>query len=233
MSSNRTAKKVTIGLVSFALVTLVTLASAFLVVTLEKRGEENKGEIRVGTIESSSLTLKDVSFSQTRFCFEPKEGDYSGRVRCNSKKAEVLSSTLSFRYTNASSVRGFQLILFLPEGLKEAARKNYLLLPEAASKEEGATIPAEKPYISDYVVDGEVSSSEKRFAYPISFSWGSFFHEMNPGEYYDEDEAGKRVSDEEMEATLKDFYSLVEVSRKTEEGKEASLTLDIHPVLYE
>ena len=231
MPSDRKAKKVTIGLVSFALLTLVLLASAFLVVALEKKGEENEGELKVGTIESSSLTLKDVSFSENRFCFEPKAGDYSGRVRCNSKKVEVLSSTLSFRYTNASSVRGFQLILSLPDGLKEAMRKNYLLLPEVATSEEGATIPTEKPYISDYVKDGEVSSSEKCFAYPISFTWGSFFHGKNPGEYYDEDETGKRVSDEEMEATLKDFYSLVEDSRQTEEGKKASLTLDIRPLL--
>lgn len=226
---NGTTKKVVIGILSFAGATLLALTIAITTIALQNGAKQGDNDLVVGNIEQTAITFKDVSFSNRRFCFEPALDDDSGRVRSNGKSGEALSSTLTFRFTNFEMVKGINLKLWVPDGIVKAASKGYLHLPLIASNQYGYTIPATGQYVSDYVVNGKVSTYEKCFSYVISFSWGSVFHGKNPGEYYDLDVEGRAVSNEDMKTTLEDFYTLVH--GEGESASRQTMSLDLTPIL--
>jgi len=221
-------KRILIVVGSFLGASLLLSAIAGLVISLQK--QDSGDDIVVGTIEQTAVTFKDVAFSNRRFCFEPDKDDHSGRVSSDGTNYEILSTDLTFRFTNFEMIRGINLKLHVPDYLSEAASKGYIHLPLAASNTDGTTISVDGKNVSNYVVDGNISSYEKCVTYTLSFSWGSLFHGVNPGYYYDLDEEGRQVSDEEMTKTLTDFHALIHDSKETRKDRKV-MSLDITPIL--
>lgn len=196
-------RKIILGVSLFSSVALVSTGFAAWVLASQAEATES-GNITVGTVSDSSIKISNVQFKDDNdsFIFEPKEEDTAGRVRNDGVNFENLSVTVTGEIspnTYVSSATSATIEMEVPEGITAAIGKNYLVLPTCATSPQTLTLnPKEAP-------DQTVST----FEYTITFEWGSAFNGKNPGEYYDEDEAGKLVDDETMKSTLEDLKTCI------------------------
>ena len=196
-------RKIILGVSLFSSVALVSTGFAAWVLASQAEATES-GNITVGTVSDSSIKISNVQFKDDNdsFIFEPKEEDTAGRVRNDGVNFENLSVTVTGEIspnTYVSSATSATIEMEVPEGITAAIGKNYLVLPTCATSPQKLTLnPKEAP-------DQTVST----FEYTITFEWGSAFNGKNPGEYYDEDEAGKLVDDETMKSTLEDLKTCI------------------------
>lgn len=193
-------RKIILGVSLFSSVALVS--TGFAAWVLASQAEATKsGNITVGTVSDSSIKISNVQFKDglDSFVFEPKEEDTAGRVRNDGVNFENLSVTVTGEISPNTYVSSATIEMEVPEGITAAIGKNYLVLPTCATSPQILTLnPKEAP-------DQTVST----FEYTITFEWGSAFNGKNPGEYYDEDEAGKLVDDETMKSTLEDLKTCI------------------------
>lgn len=193
-------RKIILGVSLFSSVALVSTGFAAWVLASQAEAEKT-GNITVGTVSDSSIKISNVQFKDDNdsFIFEPKEGDTAGRVRNDGVNFENLSVTVTGEISPNTYVSSATIEMEVPEGITAAIGKNYLVLPTCATSAQTLTLnPKESP-------DETVST----FEYTITFVWGSAFNGKNPGEYYDEDEAGKLVDDETMKSTLEDLKTCI------------------------
>lgn len=193
-------RKIILGVSLFSSVALVSTGFAAWVLASQAEAEKT-GNITVGTVSDSSIKISNVQFKDGNdsFVFEPKEDDEAGRVRNDGVNFENLSVTVTGEISPNTYVSSATIEMEVPEGITAAIGKNYLVLPTCATSAQTLTLnPKESP-------DETVST----FEYTITFVWGSAFNGKNPGEYYDEDEAGKLVDDETMKSTLEDLKTCI------------------------
>jgi hypothetical protein len=193
-------RKIILGVSLFSSVALVSTGFAAWVLASQAEAEKT-GNITVGTVSDSSIKISNVQFKDDNdsFIFEPKEEDTAGRVRNDGVNFENLSVTVTGEISPNTYVSSATIEMEVPEGITAAIGKNYLVLPTCATSAQTLTLnPKESP-------DETVST----FEYTITFVWGSAFNGKNPGEYYDEDEAGKLVDDETMKSTLEDLKTCI------------------------
>ncbi len=193
-------RKIILGVSLFSSVALVSTGFAAWVLASQAEATES-GNITVGTVSDSSIKISNVQFKDDNdsFIFEPKEEDTAGRVRNDGVNFENLSVTVTGEISPNTYVSSATIEMEVPEGITAAIGKNYLVLPTCATSAQTLTLnPKESP-------DETVST----FEYTITFVWGSAFNGKNPGEYYDEDEAGKLVDDETMKSTLEDLKTCI------------------------
>lgn len=192
-------RKIILGVSLFSSVALVSTGFAAWVLASQAEAEK-PGNITVGTVSDSSIKISNVKFKDNdSFIFEPKEEDTAGRVRNDGVNFENLSVTVTGEISPNTYVSSATIEMEVPEGITAAIGKNYLVLPTCATSPQTLTLnPKEAP-------DQTVST----FEYTITFEWGSAFNGKNPGEYYDEDEAGQLVDDETMKSTLEDLKTCI------------------------
>lgn len=193
-------RKIILGVSLFSSVVLVSTGFAAWVLASQAEAEKT-GNITVGTVSDSSIKISNVQFKDGNdsFVFEPKEDDEAGRVRNDGENFENLSVTVTGEISPNTYVSSATIEMEVPEGITAAIGKNYLVLPTCATSAQTLTLnPKESP-------DETVST----FEYTITFVWGSAFNGKNPGEYYDNDEAGKLVEDETMKSTLEDLRTCI------------------------
>ena len=193
-------RKIILGVSLFSSVALVSTGFAAWVLASQAEATES-GNITVGTVSDSSIKISNVQFKDglDSFIFEPKEEDTAGRVRNDGVNFENLSVTVTGEISPNTYVSSATIEMEVPEGITAAIGKDYLVLPTCATSPQTLTLnPKEAP-------DQTVST----FEYTITFGWGSAFNGKNPGEYYDEDEAGKLVDDETMKSTLEDLKTCI------------------------
>lgn len=201
-------RKIILGVSLFSSVALVSTGFAAWVLASQAEATES-GNITVGTVSDSSITISNVQFKDEidSFVFEPKEDDTTGRVRRgNDGSYENLSVTVTGEISPKTYVTGATIQLTVPEGITTAASeaKNYIVLPSCV----------ETPQALD--IASNVVEDTIHFEYTITFEWGSAFNTLNPGEYYDNDETGKLVDDETMKSTLEDLRTCIYNSQEEE-----------------
>ena len=199
-------KLFTFGIMLFISIALISTGFAAFVLSTNAKAESG-GNIEVGTIDSNTMEIKDVTLSNASFRFDAKSSDNTGRIRGKTGEEEVLSVTVTGKVTNASYLDRLVINLTVPEStVKAAATAGYIILPECAGTD---------VQITDLTPGaGDV----KTFTYTISFKWGEKFDKdnapdddpsdnLNPCEFYDLTNSlgGYLVNDETMIATMTDF----------------------------
>lgn len=193
-------RKIILGVSLFSSVALVSTGFAAWVLASQAEAEKT-GNITVGTVSDSSIKISNVQFKDGNdsFVFEPKEDDEAGRVRNDGENFENLSVTVTGEISPNTYVTSATIEMEVPEGITAAVGKNYLVLPDCATSAQTLTLnPKESP-----------NETVSTFEYTITFKWGEAFNGKNPGEYYDNDEAGKLVEDETMKSTLGDLRTCI------------------------
>lgn len=193
-------RKIILGVSLFSSVALVSTGFAAWVLASQAEAEKT-GNITVGTVSDSSIKISNVQFKDGNdsFVFEPKEDDEAGRVRNDGENFENLSVTVTGEISPNTYVTSATIEMEVPEGITAAVGKNYLVLPDCATSAQTLTLnPKESP-----------NETVSTFEYTITFKWGEAFNGKNPGEYYDNDEAGKLVEDETMKSTLEDLRTCI------------------------
>ena len=194
-------RKIILGVSLFSSVALVSTGFAAWVLASQAEAEKT-GNITVGTVSDSSIKISNVKFKDDNdsFIFEPKSSDKAGRVRSDDTGPyENLSVTITGEISPNTYVTSATIEMEVPEGITAAVGKNYLVLPDCATSAQTLTLnPKESP-----------NETVSTFEYTITFKWGSAFNGKNPGEYYDEDEAGQLVDDKTMKSTLEDLKTCI------------------------
>lgn len=193
-------KKIILGACLFASVALVSTGFAAWVIATQAETPQD-GNISVGTVNDSSIEIKNVQLSKNSFVFEPKETDTTGRVRNDGTNFENLSVTVTGEISPAQYVTGATIEMTVPDSVKAAAasKLNYIVLPECVTTAQALTLS-----------DKEGDANVKTFSYKIAFTWGTAFNGKNPGEYFDTDDTGKNVTDADMKATLTSLHNTIQ-----------------------
>lgn len=161
--------------------------------------------------ETKQLKLNEYSFN-----FEPIATDDTGRVRVDGKNVEALHLVIKAVISPEEFIDTVSISLTIPQGIKAAADAGYIILPECAVLEgEKATInikvggETEAGSLKSETNDNGEPTGRAELNYRIEFKWGEKFGFLNPGLYYDTDNSGMLVSDDEAKATLEKFRALV------------------------
>ena len=109
-------KKIILGACLFASVALVSTGFAAWVIATQAEATQD-GNISVGTVNDSSIEIKNVQLSKNSFVFEPKENDTTGRVRNDGTNFENLSVTVTGEISPAQYVTGATIEMTVPERL--------------------------------------------------------------------------------------------------------------------
>ena len=179
------------GILIFASISLVSTGFATWVMSKNANTKE-EGEIVVGTITDGSISFVDESITiSDTFRFNPKLNDTTGYIQyrppvgvqdVNSQEAKLTAENLSVTISGAITPSQYFDSLTIKmqeisEGLVEAAKSNYIVLPECFT----APVVLKKGDTGITEQEGKIN-----FTYIISFAWGSTFDGMNPSEYLDQ-----------------------------------------------
>ena len=166
---------IVIGIMVYACIALISTGFAAWIISTNATAEQN-GNISVGKVTDSSITIEDVQLSSSNFYFEPAEGDTTGRIRNNdTDPSESLSVTVTGEVHNAQFLDKLKIYLDLTaaEGVKNAAAAGYIVLPECAQYEVEVTNLT------------TVNETTKSFEFVVEFKWGTIFDGINPSLYFD------------------------------------------------
>lgn len=237
-------KAFAVGIAAFASVCLIATGFAAWVISAQAKKNEN-GNIAIGTVNSANIKIKvdqdtddDGQLDGVGFSFNPKESDKSGRVRNDGTNFENLGFTLTGTVGPQRFVTSFKVRLDIVKekivsGADEGAKKewevdtkanarfvaaqdaNYITLPDCFGQDVDLRTAGGGYTASSDTDDNAVAT----FSKAINFGWGTVFGGENPGEYYDTNEQGKAVSDDDVEKTLSKFYTALTGVEDTEQAK--------------
>ena len=221
-------KKVVLGVTLFASIALISTGFAAWVIS---QGAENKpdGSINIGTVKDGAVSFIGVEQDKNEFVFDCLKTDTTGRVYYEDeagKGGESLSVTVSGYITNPQYFSSLSVTMTVPKTVKDAVAKQYIVLPECATKVVDLT-----DSVTDYAVKDsdttlieagyESGSTLKHFEYKISFKWGSAFaleggEPENPGLYFDEPSIVSSVTLDEVKNIMNDLHDLLNTKEKYE-----------------
>jgi predicted heme/steroid binding protein len=208
-------RRIILGVCLFASVSLIATGFAAWVISANAN-KTSKGNVTVGAVDNTNITISDITLSNpSSFAFEPLKTDTVGRVRYDGTNSENLSITLTASVTPAAYVKDITVAMTVPGGVTAAATANYIVLPDCVTAAQTLT---EGTGLTKNGTSYDIS-------YTIAFTWGSYFGTHNPGVYYDEDTAGKAVSDADVVTQLNDFYTTMGTLTS---GFEITLTAEIN-----
>ncbi len=197
-------KVILFGVLLFMSIALISTGFAAWIMSTNAN-HESDGNVSVGTVTDGAIKLTDVSLSTTSIKFEPLKEDTTGRVRYDGTNFESLKIVVTGKVSSRDILGELTIELQMEENVKQALKaatdKNYIILPECASSA-----------VDLKTVDGACTENEDGgydFTYTIEFKWGTFFNNLNPGQYYDEDGEGTKVSDEDVKKILKDLRATI------------------------
>ena len=212
---------------------------------------EVTGDVDVFTVVDKSISIVLDPFTELNtgvIKFEPKEDDKTGRVRNDGKNFENLGFDISGTIAPFEYVTSFTIQLDLGRVSVDPVTEKETVVIDTAAEARFEAAAAEVFDEENQMVRGsfitlpecwrkpidveEVNERRDpvRFSHHIEFGWGTEFNGMNPGEYFDlKDDAGEGflVSDDDMRATLYQFYSLmtdIPQESVTEQDKEQGYT---------
>lgn len=197
-------KVILFGVLLFMSIALISTGFAAWIMSTNANYEDD-GNVSVGTVTDGSIKLTDVALSTDSIKFEPLEEDTTGRVRNDGTNFESLQIVVTGKVSPRDILGELTIELQMEEkvktALQAAADKNYIILPECANS------AVDLKTLGDACTENEEGGYD--FTYTIEFKWGSFFQNLNPGEYYDENETGTKVSDEEVKKILKELRATI------------------------
>ena len=161
------------------------------------------------------------------FCFEPKENDKQGELASGQSQNRVFNDGENFeqmeiRYVVVVSSMNEHAFKQLNVKMEETTapnkidtaikEKNWVTAPKCYA-DGGFTIESTEITKTEEVNKVQTSSSDvtggKKYTWTIvfsdSFGWGTAFNNMNPGNYFDENEKGKAVILKTKEETMEDL----------------------------
>ena len=220
------------GLMLFMGIALVSTGFATWVLSQDTSVEAG-GNVEVGIVSDNELKITDLKYYsvyegegsennkeltplELSFKFEPVEGDTQGRVKNDGENFEQLTLYIVGKVAPMNFIDDFNIAMTFdaPEKLKAAVDAGYIQLPECAA-EGGVNI------MTDGVITDTVSIKEDgTFVIKVQFQWGEYFNFKNPGDYYDNDAAGKAVEYKDMKAALQNLRSAMYGSTYDEQGVE-------------
>jgi len=229
-SLHSTRKRTTLLISLFSILALAGTGFASFIIS-EKQTTDLEGNIEIGEVDDETTTFYDVALSHNTISFNPSKNDKSGRVRSDGSDDEVLSTTLTFDFDYAKNLSSITVQLDLTQGIKDAISQNYITLTDQQDLENGKVFQVDGPTYSS--LDTSHIGNSKRsgltdgkgFTYTIEFGWGSLFHYKNPDEYYDNDDQGKLVSDDDMITTLNSLHSLLSPGDATTESQKMKVNI--------
>ena len=205
-------KIITAGVSIFSALAVSASGFAAWILSAEANKEGN-GNVSVGVVEKSEITISDLSFVNDAkdFVFEPKADDTTGRVRASADSAESLTVKFTCTIDNVSAAANISVEFFEPAEITAAVAAGYLVSPDLGStnkvtiKSAGAVTPTGSlPRGWSYTeADGQGTLTCE-----ITYAWGSVFGGENPGIYYDTVAEGIAVPYEEVEKTLHAFKAM-------------------------
>lgn len=182
------------------------------------------------------LQTEEVDLNEYSFSFEPLLNDDTGRIRSDGENHEAMVLIIYAVISPEEFIDNVTITLTVPQGLKDAADQDYIILPQCAivNEDDQAKI---KIKVGGEVEDGSLKSEvddkgnptgRAILNYRVEFKWGSKFNYLNPGVYYDADNTGVGVSDDVAKETLEKFratvygYSYDEFKALSEKAKLAA-----------
>ena len=240
-------KLVIFGVSIFAAVALTATGFATWIISANAKKVET-GNVSVGVTEDATITFGDITLSNPDILFEPAANDYEGRVQADKQKTdgdggviEPLVESLSATFTDvqvrgAKNIRTMTVTLFIPQGVDEAIRKNYItlvgdgwvkndtLVEETFGEGEDEVTLKGYNYVATFTItDGWTNLSAAGFTLTrdaagnniasfsggITFAWGTAFGGMNPSIFYDTEGAGAEVDNSTVISTLDDLRATV------------------------
>lgn len=220
-------KRVVLGAVLLGGVALVSTGFAAWVLSANA-SQTLPSNVKVGVISDTDMKieLNGASMGQT-ISFNAPSTDTKGRIRYGSDEigAENLTITVSGTIRNATYLNHLSIKMDTIASITNAINANYIALVN----EDGW-------YGNEFTIntiDGGEEST-KTFSYELGFKWGSAFGYKNPSIYYDEDEAGKLVSDAEMKSQLVAFKRTIcglEPSLSDQEALASTINYDFNVTL--
>ncbi len=188
-------KVILFGVILFVSIALISTGFAAWIMSTNARGEQG-GNVTVGQVTDSQLKIENLAIDKNVFAFEPLETDTTGRVRYDETNKESLTIKVTGTVQPTEYLGELKISLEVPEGVKKAAELGYIVLPEAAT--------------TGYVVtDVNKETGSYAIQYDITFKWGSKFGGQNPGEYYDTNEEGLKVSDADVKKELENLRAVI------------------------
>lgn len=196
-----TRKLIAVGGLVFVSVSLISTGFAAFVISNNARQEMNSN-VEIGTISSASLEFDSVAITDNKsFKFDGALGDNEGRITTSSGASENLSIEITGSIKNAQYLKNCTVTLTVPQGVKDAADKGYIVLPSCATTEVEVTNV------------GTISANNaQNFMCTIEFGWGPAFGGVNPTLFFDDDtltdengKAGRDYTQQEVIDTLADF----------------------------
>ncbi len=245
-----TRKAIIIGSIAFSLIALTATGLAAFVLSASSESTP-QGGLHVGIVDTKAIKInvddaggdgampKDDKYI---IDFDPKKDDNSGRIRWDNQNYERLSNTVTGNIDPASVLSTSKVTAKLTMGsydsstatwtdneammtnFKNAAsgEKQYIVLPDCFDNEVELTTNNDN-YKLTYRSEKDICD----FSITFSFNWGSFFNGMNPGNYYDDDEEGKAISDKQMQEDMAAFQKALFGEREAEADLAISYKLTI------
>lgn len=198
-------KVILFGVLIFMSIALISTGFAAWVMSTNAN-QNQEGNVTVGQVTEGKLKITELTLSNDSFIFEPKEADTSGRVRWDevvdekgkAVNAESLEITVTGKVSPTKYLGSLAVKLELPAGVSDAITAGYIKLDDVTLiSENGKSLTFDK------------NKNEYEFSVEIKFTWGDKFNNLNPGEYYDTDPEGMKVSDEEVKKTLEDLRATI------------------------
>ncbi len=203
-------KIIMFGIFIFAAIALISTGFAAWVMSTNAK-DSTGGNVSVGAVADASLKILNINLDGKQFVFEPSANDNSGRVRVDETGAhESLTVKLTGTVAPKKYLKTLIIKLSVVEtdtnnetkftaGIKKAAELGYIDLPKEYFSETGKVIQ----------FTGNDDGDNYSINETISFAWGKSFEGVNPSIYYDENEEGKKVSDDEVKKTLEDLRACI------------------------
>lgn len=210
-------KKIVMGLVLFGAIGLVSTGFAAWVLSASAQNQQNPN-IKVGAVSDKSMSFDNVKIfgindageevETSNYSFNPRFLDGSGRVRFGNNdgadEGERLTLTVKGEIKEAQNLGELKVSFDeLPDKLNQAVNvDHYIELP---------TWALDGQVISTTLKSEEGGSKIVSFECPITFTWGSAFGGVNPGDYYDQATgAGHDATVEEIKTTLTAMHELLD-----------------------
>ena len=218
-------KIIAIGVAMF--VSLALIATGFASWVLATAGQkEAEGNVTIGTTTEKAIEISEITFAdgQDDFIFEPKEGDYDGRVRYDGENAENLTVKFTCTVKSASFVKELTIRFdTLPQGIQDAVTAGYIIAPDfnkvinmgdaLVPKYDGTIALGDDDAAGGSYVYEKVDATEGEDVYQLNvtlnFGWGEKFGFTNPSEYFDTDEVRESVSTSEVRDELDTFKATI------------------------
>ncbi len=192
-------KVILFGVILFVSIALISTGFAAWIMSTNAKGEQG-GNVTVGQVTDSQLKIENLAIDKNVFAFEPLESDTTGRVRYDETNKESLTIKVTGTVRPTEFLGELKIALVIPESVKKAADLGYIVLPTCATTSETT---------GGYVVTDVTQDGTYKIAYDITFKWGSKFGGQNPGEYYDTNEEGLKVSDADVKKELENLRAVI------------------------